>query len=123
MDFFEVLDRVVDLLRSRGRVTYGALKLQFQLDDAQVEVLKDELIYAQHLAVGSQRIVDMRVRGAMTPPVRQELWAPNVSMLRSFHIAERSSAPKIARLERHGSTIFLIRNCQGMWLDRYFGRF
>jgi hypothetical protein len=71
----------------------------------------------------SQRIVDMRVRGAMTPPVRQELWAPNVSMLRSFHIAERSSAPKIARLERHGSTIFLIRNCQGMWLDRYFGRF
>lgn len=33
MDFFEVLDRVVDLLRSRGRVTYGALKLQFQLDD------------------------------------------------------------------------------------------
>jgi hypothetical protein len=33
VDFFEVLDRVVDLLRSRGRVTYGALKLQFQLDD------------------------------------------------------------------------------------------
>jgi hypothetical protein len=33
MDFYEVLDQVVALLRTRGRVTYRALKLQFQLDD------------------------------------------------------------------------------------------
>src|SRR5687768_7853153 len=51
MDFLEVLDLVVDLLRSRGRVTYGVLKLQFQLDDTQMEVLKDELIYGQRLAI------------------------------------------------------------------------
>jgi len=50
----------------------------------------------------------------MTPPGRQELWAPNGSMLHSFNIAERSSVPKIARLERHGLTIFPIRNCQGI---------
>src|SRR5215831_2496326 len=51
MDFYAVLDRVIDLLRSRGRVTYGALKLQFGLDNEQLEVLKDEIISAQRLAM------------------------------------------------------------------------
>ena len=46
MDFYAVLDQVVDLLRQRGRVTYRALKLQFTLDDDQLEALKDELLYA-----------------------------------------------------------------------------
>jgi hypothetical protein len=35
MDFYAVLDQAGDLLRQRGRVTYRALKLQFQLDDDQ----------------------------------------------------------------------------------------
>jgi hypothetical protein len=46
MDFYAVLDQILDLLRQRGRVTYRALKLQFQLDDDQLEALKDELLYA-----------------------------------------------------------------------------
>ena len=50
MDFYAVLDKVIELLRSRGRVTYGALKLQFGLDNEQLEVLKDEIISAQRLA-------------------------------------------------------------------------
>ena len=50
MDFYALLDQVVDLLRSRGRVSYGALKRQFGLDDAYLEDLKVELIDAQHLA-------------------------------------------------------------------------
>lgn len=52
--FYEVLDQVVQLLRHRGRVTYRALKREFQLDDAFLEDLKDELIKAQHLAVDEQ---------------------------------------------------------------------
>jgi class 3 adenylate cyclase len=47
MDFYDVLDQVVNLLQRRGRVTYRALKLQFQLDDEQLEALKDELCYSQ----------------------------------------------------------------------------
>jgi len=43
MDFYAVLDQTLDLLRQRGRVTYRALKLQFTLDDDQLEALKDEL--------------------------------------------------------------------------------
>src|SRR2546422_1500650 len=50
MDFYEVLDQVVALLRTRGRVTYRALKLQFQLDDEHLETLKEELIEAQRVA-------------------------------------------------------------------------
>jgi hypothetical protein len=51
MDLFAVIDQVVELLRSRGRVSYRVLKLQLQLDDEAIEALKDELIYAQHVAV------------------------------------------------------------------------
>ena len=50
MDFYAILDQVVDLLRQRQRVTYRALKVQFQLDDEALEALKEELIDAQHLA-------------------------------------------------------------------------
>jgi hypothetical protein len=54
MDFYALLDHVVDLLRSRGRVSYRALKMQFNLQDEAVEALKDELIAAQQLAVDEQ---------------------------------------------------------------------
>ena len=47
------LDLVVALLRQRGRVTFRALKREFQLDDACpcLKDLKDEPINAQCVAV------------------------------------------------------------------------
>jgi class 3 adenylate cyclase/predicted ATPase len=51
MDLLAVVDQVIELLRSRGRVSYRVLKLQLQLDEDAIEALKDELIYAQHVAV------------------------------------------------------------------------
>jgi class 3 adenylate cyclase/tetratricopeptide (TPR) repeat protein len=51
MDFYEVLDQVIDLLRRRGRVAYRALKMQFDLDDDAMLALKDDIIKAQRLAV------------------------------------------------------------------------
>src|SRR5262245_8640185 len=51
MDFYAVLDQVVALLRSRGRASYRALKVQFQLDDEQLDALKEELLYAHRGAV------------------------------------------------------------------------
>jgi hypothetical protein len=50
MDFYAILDQVIAILRQRQRVTYRALKVQFQLDDDALEALKEELIEAQHLA-------------------------------------------------------------------------
>lgn len=51
MDFYAVLDQVVKLLRSRGRVSYRALKRQFDLDDELLADLKDELLSAQYPVV------------------------------------------------------------------------
>jgi class 3 adenylate cyclase/predicted ATPase len=51
MDFFAVVDQVIELLRSRGRVSYRALKRQFALDDAYLDDLKAEIIEVQQLAV------------------------------------------------------------------------
>jgi hypothetical protein len=51
MDFYTLLDQVIDLLRQRQRVTYRALQRQFQLDDAYLEDVKAELIQGQRLAV------------------------------------------------------------------------
>ena len=50
MEFEEVLDETIALLQRQGRVSYGALKRRFKLDDAYLEDLKIELIEAQHLA-------------------------------------------------------------------------
>ena len=51
MTFDEVLAQVVALLQRQGRVSYGALKRRFALDDAYLDDLKTELIDAQRLAV------------------------------------------------------------------------
>src|SRR6266852_3041109 len=50
MDFYTLFDQVLDLLRQRGRLSYRALKLQFQLDDEHLEALKEEIIEVQQLA-------------------------------------------------------------------------
>jgi class 3 adenylate cyclase/predicted ATPase len=50
MDFYDICDQVIDLLKQRGRVSYRALKVQFKLDDESLEALKDELIEVHQLA-------------------------------------------------------------------------
>jgi class 3 adenylate cyclase len=46
MDFYAMLDQIVDLLRSRQRIAYRTLKRQFDLEDAALEDLKEELLFA-----------------------------------------------------------------------------
>jgi class 3 adenylate cyclase len=50
MEFDDILEQTIALLQRQGRVSYGALKRRFQLDDAYLEDLKVELIEAQGLA-------------------------------------------------------------------------
>ena len=50
MDFFAVVDQVIELLRSRGRVSYRALKVQFHLDDEALDALKAELVEVHQIA-------------------------------------------------------------------------
>jgi TOMM system kinase/cyclase fusion protein len=68
MDFYGVFDQVVDLLRRRGRVTYGALRLQFGLNDEQLAVLKEELIEAQQVARDEEGRILVWTGEADVPP-------------------------------------------------------
>ena len=51
MTFEELVDQAMAMLERRGRVSYRALKRQFQLDDDVLEDLTAEIIKAQRLAV------------------------------------------------------------------------
>ena len=51
MDYDTLLDHVVALLQQHKRVSYRLLKLRLQLDDDVLEALREDLIYAKHLAV------------------------------------------------------------------------
>src|SRR5262245_63418973 len=68
MDFYAVLDQVLDLLRQRGRVTYNALKRQFGLDDACLQDLQDEIIVAQRVAVDEDGTVLVWSGDVAAPP-------------------------------------------------------
>src|SRR6516165_2405408 len=79
MDFYDILDQVIDLLKQRGRASYRALKRQFALDDAYLEDLKVEIVQVQRLAVDQDGEMLIWAGEAETqppptpkPPVRQE---------------------------------------------------
>lgn len=79
MDFYAVLVQVMELLQREGRVSYRALKVQFSLDDDQLEALKDELIEAKRLAVDERGRVLVwvgDVRLAESPATRTSQAAP-----------------------------------------------
>jgi class 3 adenylate cyclase/tetratricopeptide (TPR) repeat protein len=46
MTFEEILDQAIAMLQRRGRLTYGTLKRQFQLDEDALSDLKEELLFA-----------------------------------------------------------------------------
>jgi class 3 adenylate cyclase/tetratricopeptide (TPR) repeat protein len=67
MTFEEILDQAIAMLQRRGRLTYSTLKRQFQLDDAALDDLKNELIEGQRLAVDERG--NVLVWTGETPPV------------------------------------------------------
>jgi hypothetical protein len=54
MTFEEILDQAIALLRRRRRLTYRALKRQFDLNDDYLEDLKVKLIQSQRLAIDAE---------------------------------------------------------------------
>jgi class 3 adenylate cyclase len=67
MDFYALLDQVVDLLLSRGRVSYRALQRHFGLDDAYLDDIRVELIDAQHMARDENGSILVWIGGPETP--------------------------------------------------------
>ena len=77
MEFEAVLEQTIALLQRQGRISYGALKRRFQLDDAYLEDLKVELIEAQQLARDENgRILVWAGETASQPPARDDQDAP-----------------------------------------------
>jgi hypothetical protein len=68
MDFYEVLSQVIALLQREKRVTYRALKRQFNLDDDYLEDVKAELIHAKKSAVDEDGVVLVWTGEAETEP-------------------------------------------------------
>ena len=62
MDFYALLDQVVDLLWSRQHVIYRTLKRQSDPDDAALEDLNEELLFAH------PQIVDEEGQGLVWAP-------------------------------------------------------
>ena len=46
MEFYERVDQVAELVRHRRRVTYRSLREQFDLDNAALEAITEELFFA-----------------------------------------------------------------------------
>jgi len=73
MEFEAVLEQTIALLQRQGRISYGALKRRFQLDDTYLEDLKVELIEAQHLAYDENgRILVWVGETAAQPPTQDD---------------------------------------------------
>src|SRR3989449_3497255 len=71
MTFDDILAQITDLLKRQGRISYGALKRRYDLNDAYLEDLKDEIIHAQRLAVDEDNRVLVWVgeqEAASAPP-------------------------------------------------------
>ncbi|WNM60761.1 adenylate/guanylate cyclase domain-containing protein [Candidatus Nitrospira neomarina] len=81
MTFEEILDATMRLLESRKRITYGALKRQFSLDDEFLEDLKAELIKAQRVAVdeGGEVLVWTGRDDATPSPITEQGSVPSTS--------------------------------------------
>src|SRR5215510_13581139 len=105
MDLYAVSDQVMALLQQRGRLAYRMLKLQFHLDDEQLEALKEELIDIQELAIDKEgKMLVWKGAGAMAAvPSRPPSPPPAPASYTPPHLAERILAEQAA-LEARGAT-------------------
>ena len=68
MTFEEILNQATALLQRQGRVSYRALKRQFDLDEAYVEDLKLELIEVHQVAADQDNTMLVWIGSAAAAP-------------------------------------------------------
>src|SRR5215467_1669252 len=98
MTFDEILEQAIEMLQRRGRVSYGALKRQFALDDEYLADLKMELI--EVLAVAADQDGKMLVWTGAEKPAAPVTHTPPTSPppanYTPAHLAERILAEREA---------------------------
>ena len=98
MSFFGVLGLATALLRHRGRVSYSALRQEFDLDDSGLEALRSELIQVQQTAIdeGGTFLV---WTGAESGSYTAQKAMPRLAAIGE---AIGHSSAKLCRARRHG---------------------
>ena len=93
MTFDEILTQIIDLLQRQGRVSYGALKRRFDLDEDYLKDLKDELLYVHPVRddegrgliwtddMASGQVVAPQPAQTTQPPAAQAQHSPRVEPL------------------------------------------
>jgi predicted ATPase/class 3 adenylate cyclase len=102
MDLYEVLDHVIELLRSRKRVTYRLLQRQFDLDAATLQDLTAELLFAHPQVqkegeIGLVWTEDVEVPGPMPPAPTAPSAAQDVPAVYAPALPAHSPAPDAER--------------------------
>jgi class 3 adenylate cyclase len=109
MTFDEILAQIIDLLKRQGRVSYGALKRRFDLDDAYLEDLKGEILYVHPVRDDEGRglVWAGNVEGTMdTPaPPPQSTPAPLTQEQPSVQQTSSSIASPTPEAERRQLTV------------------
>ena len=104
MDFYAVLDQVVALLRSRGRVSYRALKRQFALDDELLADLRAELRYA-HYPIVEDDDQGLVWTGETVPPSEHTPPPPRPEAEHAPHADRPPAEPRAPEAERRQLTV------------------
>ena len=110
MTFEEILDQAIAMLQRRGRLTYSTLKRQFQLDDAALDDLKNELIEGQRVAVDERGNVLVWTGGTdvsphIAPPGPQSGAPPDTSDAHRTPSRPAPAAPAFPDAERRQLTV------------------
>src|SRR5712691_3337335 len=110
MTFEEILDQAIAMLQRRGRLTYGALKRQFQLDDAYLDDVTAELIEGQRVAVdedGRVLVWTGRADGSplTIPPAPQLGPPPATAEAQPTQVLPPPAAPPSTDAERRQLTV------------------
>src|SRR5215510_4416482 len=109
MTFDALLAQVLDVLRREGRVSYRALKRRFDLDDNDLEDLKDEIIAAKQLATDEQGRVLVWTGGPAVPQATARLpqteTAPDTSPAQAAQTAPSVATPHVPEAERRQLTV------------------
>src|SRR5215813_13564278 len=123
MEFYNILDQIVALLQRRGRVTYNALKFQFTLDDDQLAVLKDELLYAHPQVVddagrGLRWTDDTATTQAPAPPAPPHAPQPVTQAAHPPQDASPRTTPRSPEAERRQLTVLFCELADSTRLSR-----
>ena len=73
MKFSDIIKQSVLLLQESQRITYRALKLEFDLTDEQLDVLKEELIEAREVAIDKDGKMLVWTGDGEVPSIRTSL--------------------------------------------------